>query len=174
MFANRIINTLVLEVMVNKVKTKGNYVILEDRASRDKAKATADYGVQHILYRLTLAVNGTCRRPRSKYVVCHTKFPTSWLSYAMRNAPLSLLKVPSWHLAKRLVKEPDVQLFRFSSSDFKALATNQTIEEEAYDAITKGRYYPVRIGDVIENKYQIVGKLGYGLGSTVWLANDFR
>ncbi|KAM0799828.1 CMGC protein kinase [Usnea florida] len=92
----------------------------------------------------------------------------------MRNAPLSLLKIPSWHLAKRLVKEPGVQLVRFSSSNFKALLTNQIIEEEAHDAITKGRYYPVQIGDVVENKFQIVAKLGYGLSSTVWLAKDFR
>ena len=108
----------------------------------------------------------------------HTKFhpplvPASLLSYAMRNAPISLLKVPSWHSAKRLVKEFGVQLFRFSNSNFKALPTNQIVEEEAHDAITKGRHYPVRIEDVVESNYQIVAKLGYGLGSTVWLAKDF-
>ena len=77
-------------------------------------------------------------------------------------------------LAKGLVKEPGPQLFRFSNPNFKILPTDQKIEEEAHDAISKGRYYPVRIGDIIENKYQIVGKLGFGVGSTVWLANKFR
>ena len=92
----------------------------------------------------------------------------------MRNAPLSRSMAPFWDLAKGLVKEPGLQLFRFSCSNFKALPTDQKIEEEAYDAISKPRYYPVQIGDTIESKYQIVGKLGYGLGSTVWLANEFR
>ena len=79
-----------------------------------------------------------------------------------------------WHLAKGLVKEPDSSLVRFNNSNFKALPSDQKIEEEAYDAISKARYYPVRIGDIIKNKYQIVGKLGYGRGSTVWLANELR
>ena len=70
--------------------------------------------------------------------------------------------------------KPGPQLLRFSNSNFKTLPLDQKIEEEAHDSIAKGRYYPVRIGDVIKSKYQIVGKLGYGLGSTVWLANEFR
>lgn len=30
----------------------------------------------------------------------------------------------------------------------------------------------MRFGDVHERKYRIVGKLGYGISSTVWLAHD--
>ena len=78
------------------------------------------------------------------------------------------------NLAKGLVGKPCPPLLRFSNSNFKTLPLDQKIEEEAHDSISKGRYYPVRIGDVIESKYQVVGKLGYGLGSTVWLANEFR
>lgn len=47
-------------------------------------------------------------------------------------------------------------------------------EEEGHEAISKGGYYPVRIGDINKNKHQVDGKLGKGLGSTVWLANEFR
>ena len=92
----------------------------------------------------------------------------------MCNAPPSRLMAFLRQFAKSLVKEPDPQIFHFSTSNFKTLTTDQNIEEEAHDAISKGRYYPVRIGDIIRNKYQIVGKLGFGVGSTVWLANDFR
>lgn len=81
---------------------------------------------------------------------------------------------PFWHLVKSLVREPDSQLVRFSNANFKILPSDQKMEEEAHDTISKGRYYPVRNGDVIEKKYQVLGKLGYGLGSTVWLANEFR
>ena len=79
-----------------------------------------------------------------------------------------------WQLAKGLVKEPDPQLLLFSNSNFKTLPADQEIQEESHDAISKGRYYPVRIGDIIGKRYQIVGKLGFGVGSTVWLANEFR
>ena len=92
----------------------------------------------------------------------------------MRNTRPSSLIASLWQLAKGLVKDPDLQLFRFSNPNFRTLPMDQQIEEEAHDAISKGRYYPVHIGDVIIKKYQIVGKLGFGVGSTVWLANEFR
>ncbi|OJJ98119.1 hypothetical protein ASPACDRAFT_53601 [Aspergillus aculeatus ATCC 16872] len=36
------------------------------------------------------------------------------------------------------------------------------------------RYYPTRVGEVLKNQYQIVGKLGFGTSSTVWLARDMN
>ncbi|KAI0532658.1 hypothetical protein GGR58DRAFT_159396 [Xylaria digitata] len=36
------------------------------------------------------------------------------------------------------------------------------------------RYYPVWIGEVFANRYQVVGKLGFGAHSTVWLARDLN
>ncbi|KAL9017013.1 MAG: hypothetical protein Q9185_005662 [Variospora sp. 1 TL-2023] len=92
----------------------------------------------------------------------------------MRYASPTRSMASYWHAIKSLVRQPDSQLVRFNNSNFKILPSDQQIEEEAYDSITKGRYYPVRIGDVIKERYQVVGKLGYGLGSTVWLANELR
>ncbi|KAL8980327.1 MAG: hypothetical protein Q9205_004552, partial [Flavoplaca limonia] len=70
--------------------------------------------------------------------------------------------------------KPDSQLVHFTNSNFKILPSDQPIEEEAHDNLTKRRYYPVRIGDLIRGKYQVLDKLGYGLESTVWLANELR
>ncbi|KAL8885807.1 MAG: hypothetical protein Q9215_006388 [Flavoplaca cf. flavocitrina] len=70
------------------------------------------------------------------------------------------------------VRKPDSQLVHFTNSNFKILPSDQPIEEEVHDNPTKRRYYPVRTGDLIRGKYQVLGKLGYGLGSTVWLANE--
>ncbi|KAI9698963.1 MAG: hypothetical protein M1836_003152 [Candelina mexicana] len=94
----------------------------------------------------------------------------------MRYAPPSRLMASFWSLVKSLMREPDSQLIRFSNPNFKILPSDQKIEEEAHGTTLKDtyRYYPVRIGDVIQKKYQVLGKLGYGLGSTVWLANKFR
>ncbi|KAL8720126.1 MAG: hypothetical protein Q9225_002971 [Loekoesia sp. 1 TL-2023] len=92
----------------------------------------------------------------------------------MRYGPPSRLMASFWRLTRNLMGEPESQLVRFENSNFKTLSSDQKIEEEVHDAVTKRRYYPVRIGDVLRNKYQVVGKLGYGLGSTVWLAKELR
>ncbi len=36
------------------------------------------------------------------------------------------------------------------------------------------RYYPVQIGETFRACYQVIGKLGFGATSTVWLARDLR
>ncbi|KAF4453070.1 CMGC SRPK kinase [Fusarium albosuccineum] len=60
----------------------------------------------------------------------------------------------------------------FSSPNFKRIALDEKIEEELFPDYVASRYYPVRIGEVIRDRYQIVGKLGFGASSTVWLARD--
>ena len=36
-----------------------------------------------------------------------------------------------------------------------------------------GGYYPVSIGEVINNRYKIIKKLGWGVYSTAWLSYDY-
>lgn len=100
--------------------------------------------------------------------------PSSLLFSVMRHVPSSRSVASFWHATKSSVRKPDSQLVHFTNSNFKILPSDQQIEEEAHDSPTKRRYYPVRIDDLIKGKYQVLGKLGYGLGSTVWLANELR
>lgn len=51
------------------------------------------------------------------------------------------------------------------------LPANTLLDEEGNPDYDPRRFYPARIGDTIQ-KYQIVSKLGWGTGSTVWLAKD--
>ena len=44
-----------------------------------------------------------------------------------------------------------------------------SIEEERLEYYRAEDYYPVKIGDVFNSKYQVIGKLGYGSTATVWL-----
>lgn len=60
----------------------------------------------------------------------------------------------------------------FSSSNFIRIPAAQKIEEETIRDYVASRYYPVRLGEIFQDRYQIVGKLGYGTSSTVWLARD--
>ncbi|TDL19982.1 CMGC/SRPK protein kinase [Rickenella mellea] len=61
---------------------------------------------------------------------------------------------------------------RFSNQDFVRIPAHQKVEEETIPDYVATRYYPVRIGDIFQDRYQVVGKLGYGASSTVWLARD--
>ncbi|EPE29213.1 Protein kinase-like (PK-like) [Glarea lozoyensis ATCC 20868] len=62
----------------------------------------------------------------------------------------------------------------FPVSGFPIIPDGQRWEEENYELFKPGYYYPVNIGDVLVSKYQIVGKLGWGSTSTVWLARDLE
>jgi len=47
-------------------------------------------------------------------------------------------------------------------------------EEEAVPNYTPTLFYPVRLGEVINARYRIICKLGWGGGSTVWLVRDLH
>ncbi|KAJ0159583.1 Serine/threonine-protein kinase SRPK [Colletotrichum tanaceti] len=57
----------------------------------------------------------------------------------------------------------------FSNPNFKKIPSNEKMEEELFPDYTASRYYPVRIGEVLRNRYQIVGKLGFGASSTLFV-----
>ncbi|KAJ5129881.1 uncharacterized protein N7515_005920 [Penicillium bovifimosum] len=60
----------------------------------------------------------------------------------------------------------------FTNQNFIKISTSQAIEEETIPGYIAGRYYPTRIGEILKDRYQVVGKLGFGASSTVWLARD--
>lgn len=62
----------------------------------------------------------------------------------------------------------------FSNTNFERISASRKVEEETFPDYLVARYYPVRIGDVFASRYQVVGKLGYGAFSTVWLARDLN
>lgn len=60
----------------------------------------------------------------------------------------------------------------FPNQGIASIPANEKVEEETIPGYIATRYYPVRIGEIIQDRYQVVGKLGFGLSSTVWLARD--
>ncbi|KAF3001346.1 hypothetical protein E8E13_006048 [Curvularia kusanoi] len=60
----------------------------------------------------------------------------------------------------------------FSSTRFAPISADNKVEEENLPGYVASRYYPVRISEIFRDNYQVVGKLGYGATSTVWLARD--
>jgi serine/threonine-protein kinase SRPK3 len=52
------------------------------------------------------------------------------------------------------------------------LNASRPIEEERTPYYDPSSFYPVQLGEVLNGRYQIATKLGYGSGSSVWLARD--
>jgi serine/threonine protein kinase len=63
---------------------------------------------------------------------------------------------------------------RFSDVDCRLIGPDYLVEEETLLFYGHDQYYPVRIGEVFKSRYQVIGKLGYGSYSTVWLCRDLR
>ncbi|GLA40016.1 hypothetical protein AnigIFM63309_007621 [Aspergillus niger] len=60
----------------------------------------------------------------------------------------------------------------FPTSGFETIDPAEAIEEETLPTYNAEKYYPVRLGEVLDGRYQVVAKLGYGVTSTVWLGRD--
>jgi len=50
--------------------------------------------------------------------------------------------------------------------------SSSVTSEEKPENYCPGGYHPVRLGEIFNDRYQIISKLGYGVYSTVWLAKD--
>ncbi|CAG7990413.1 unnamed protein product [Penicillium salamii] len=60
------------------------------------------------------------------------------------------------------------------SSELPPIVATNTEEdtEEGKDVYRPGGFHPVHIGDVYNNRYKVLNKIGYGVYSTVWLVED--
>ena len=62
----------------------------------------------------------------------------------------------------------------FPSTGFQTFGDDVLLEEEGLPDYSRDALYPVRLGEVFTDRYQVVGKLGFGMSSTVWLARDMQ
>lgn len=60
------------------------------------------------------------------------------------------------------------------TSSFKSIEVDQPVEEEELPDYRVDQFYPVQLGEVFQNRYQIIAKLGFGTSSTSWLARDLK
>jgi hypothetical protein len=74
--------------------------------------------------------------------------------------------------ARRWLQRSPSPVRQVASSGFRTFAPVEKIEEETLAWYSPDGFFPVRIGEVFHSKYQVLGKLGYGAYSTVWLCRD--
>ncbi|EEP75786.1 predicted protein [Uncinocarpus reesii 1704] len=67
---------------------------------------------------------------------------------------------------------PRLSALTFPTTGFDIIDASKKIEEETLPAYKPESYYPAQLGQILKDRYQIVGKLGYGGSSTVWLSRD--
>ncbi|KAE8308394.1 kinase-like domain-containing protein [Aspergillus transmontanensis] len=60
----------------------------------------------------------------------------------------------------------------FPTSGFELLDASSKIEEETLPTYSPEKYYLVQQGEVLNDRYPVLAKLGYGVTSTVWFARD--
>lgn len=61
-----------------------------------------------------------------------------------------------------------------SSRTYPVLDASLPLEEEGLPHYNAADWYPVFIGEIFLSRYQVLGKLGFGLNSTVWLSRDLQ
>ncbi|KAL4934867.1 hypothetical protein BDV06DRAFT_217829 [Aspergillus oleicola] len=100
----------------------------------------------------------------------HALFPTIRLFFHLNIASTA----PRIGLNKRGManfrprSEPRV----FPSSGWDIIDKSLPVEEESIPTYRPENFYPARLGEVFNHRYQVVGKLGYGSSATVWLCRD--
>ncbi|KAF2719936.1 kinase-like protein [Polychaeton citri CBS 116435] len=78
----------------------------------------------------------------------------------------------SWLRAGKSLRRLAWKPLVFLKEGTVSIPASEKIEEEAILGYVATHYYPVRIGQIFQNRYQVVGKLGFGITSTVCLARD--
>ena len=63
------------------------------------------------------------------------------------------------------------RISRFQSTKINA---SELFEEERLPWYSHDQFYPARPGEILDSSFKVIGKLGYGAYSTVWLCRDIR
>lgn len=110
--------------------------------------------------------------------LCHSAKIHSAFAPALRiGAPSSLWTLKSFSTASlggkpTLDSREEARLFPVSG--FETIEAEEAVEEEELPDYRAHRFYPVHLGDVFHDRYQVTAKLGFGSSSTIWLARDLK
>lgn len=65
-------------------------------------------------------------------------------------------------------------LYHFFSTPSAARVINEPIEEETLPGDALRYFHPTTAGQILDERFKTLAKLGYGGGSTVWLAENLK
>jgi hypothetical protein len=61
---------------------------------------------------------------------------------------------------------------RFPTAGYDLIDRDRLVEEQTLPDYNADHFYPVYLGEVLNDQYQVFAKLGYGSSCTIWLARD--
>lgn len=109
------------------------------------------------------------------------------MPHMIKAIPVSRINAPSrrlihplsfWRAGQRgttsFTKKQAVLPRTFPTNGFSLLPKEERFEEEGLVGYKAEDYYPLRLGEVFNSKYQVVAKLGFGTTSTVWLCRNLQ
>ncbi|KAM0713517.1 hypothetical protein Q7P37_010479 [Cladosporium fusiforme] len=109
------------------------------------------------------------------------------MSHMIKTIPVSSINVPSrrlihplslWRPGQRgtasFTKKQAILPRTFPTDGFSLLPKEERFDEESLVGYKAEEYYPLRLGEVFNSKYQVVAKLGFGTTSTVWLCRNLQ
>jgi hypothetical protein len=99
-------------------------------------------------------------------------FPSQQMHRQKRCASQASAMSTKW--IRRLSSRPISAPRKFPTSGFPTLDHTKRHEEENWSWYSPQAFYPARIGEMFKVQYQVLGKLGYGTRSTVWLGRDLQ
>ena len=56
----------------------------------------------------------------------------------------------------------------------EVVSSAKPIEEETQPRYKPDAFYPAKLGEMLNDRYKMVAKLGYGMTATVWLCKDLK
>jgi serine/threonine protein kinase len=74
----------------------------------------------------------------------------------------------------QLLKTSPIAKGQFANTQATRMNLSEPFEEERLPWYDPDQFYPVRVGEIFDSKYKVVGKLGYGAYSTVWLCRNVK
>jgi serine/threonine-protein kinase SRPK3 len=62
----------------------------------------------------------------------------------------------------------------YPTDGFDVIERDQGVEKVTMPEYNPDHFYPVSLGEVFNDRFQTVAKLGYGSSSTIWLGRDLQ
>lgn len=72
----------------------------------------------------------------------------------------------SWSRTGKLASDAPQEPRSLPTSGFTTIKNDQLVEEELPD-YRVNRFYPVRLGEIFQVRYQVISKLSFGTSSTI-------
>jgi hypothetical protein len=101
----------------------------------------------------------------------HHNLPTVRQPHFYQYRKASIWSRPIGRFLRRQLVQPEAPR-SLPTTGFKFLDKDVKIEEEELPNYVADRFYPVHLGQVLQERYQIIAKLGFGSSSTIWPTRD--